>query len=80
MEWNEFESKSAEEIIELLNDYFAGQVKEIFNHQGTFDKFIGDAVMAFWGAPLDCADQAEKAVLAALDMEKELELFKEEKP
>jgi adenylate cyclase len=72
------EKHDAETIVRLLNLYFSRQVKAIFRYGGTLDKFIGDAVMAFWGAPLDCADQAEKAVSAALDMEIELELFKEE--
>lgn len=70
------ESKTAEQVIELLNSYFAGQVKEIFNHQGTFDKYIGDAVMAFWGAPVEDPDHADNAVKCALAMLVALDEFK----
>ena len=62
------ESRSPEDIVELLNRYFSRQVDVIFRHGGTVDKFIGDAIMAFWGAPLDDPHQARNAVAAALQM------------
>ena len=62
------EQHTAEEIVDLLNDYFSRQVKVIFKHMGTMDKFIGDAIMAFWGAPVDDPQQAINAVEAALEM------------
>jgi len=72
------EKHDAETIVRLLNRYFSRQLKAIFRHHGTLDKFIGDAVMAFWGAPLKCHNHAELAVSAAMDMEVELDHFKKE--
>ena len=72
------ESRPPEEIVRLLNRYFDLQVEAVFKHQGTLDKFIGDAIMAFWGAPVVLPDHAVLAVRAALDMEKQLLVFKEE--
>lgn len=58
-------------IIEMLNDYFQVMVEEIvFYYEGTLEKYIGDALMAIWGAPYPQADQAEKAVKAAVDMQR----------
>lgn len=72
------ETRPPEEIVALLNRYFSRQVAVIFRHGGTLDKFIGDAIMAFWGAPVNDAKHAEHAVAAALDMARELEAFKQE--
>lgn len=66
------------EIVALLNRYFSLQVEVIFRHGGTLDKFIGDAIMAFWGAPGEDAAQAEHAVAAALEMAETLQRFKQE--
>jgi adenylate cyclase len=65
-------------IVGLLNDYFSRQVEVIFRHGGTLDKFIGDAIMAFWGAPSDDPRQAERAIDAALEMTEVLEEFRRE--
>jgi len=70
------ERHTAEEIVALLNDYFSRQVKVIFTHGGTVDKFIGDAIMAFWGAPVEDEQQALHAVEAALHMADTLMQFK----
>jgi len=72
------EKRTAEEIVDLLNRYFSLQVEIIFRHGGTLDKFIGDAIMAFWGAPQDDPHHAQHAVEAALEMEHALLRFKEE--
>lgn len=72
------EKRSPEEIVSLLNRYFSLQVEIIFRHGGTLDKFIGDAIMAFWGAPQDDPQHAEHAVAAALEMEQSLLRFKKE--
>jgi len=72
------EKRTAEEIVDLLNRYFSLQVEIIFRHGGTLDKFIGDAIMAFWGAPQDDPHHAQHAVEAALEMEQALLRFKEE--
>lgn len=58
----------AEDVVAMLNSYFSKQVEVIFRHGGTLDKFIGDAIMAFWGAPVANADHARLAVEAAIDM------------
>jgi adenylate cyclase len=72
------EKHSPEEIVSLLNRYFSLQVEVIFRHGGTLDKFIGDAIMAFWGAPQDDPQHAQHAVAAALEMEQSLLRFKAE--
>ena len=72
------ETRTPQEIISLLNRYFGHQVEVIFRHGGCLDKFIGDAIMAFWGAPLDDPDHAKHAVMAALEMAERLEQFKQE--
>jgi len=69
------EKQPAPVIMSLLNQYFSQQVACIFRQQGTLDKFIGDAIMAFWGAPLADAAHARHAVAAALEMSDELERF-----
>ncbi|MDR2553143.1 MAG: adenylate/guanylate cyclase domain-containing protein [Treponema sp.] len=62
------EGLAPDELVKSLNRYFSGQVDIIMNRNGIVDKYIGDAIMAFWGAPLKRADDPLQAVLAALDM------------
>jgi adenylate cyclase len=71
------EKSTPQEIVSILNRYFSQQVDVIFRHGGSLDKFIGDAIMAFWGAPLDDPDHARHAVAAALDMADVLERFRQ---
>lgn len=75
------ESLSATQLKELLNDFFTPITEIIFKHQGTIDKYVGDMVMAFWGAPLDDPDHRQHAVIAAMEMLERVEelkpLFKE---
>jgi adenylate cyclase len=66
------EQGEPEAIVHQLNEYFSRMVHVLFEHRGTLDKFVGDAVMALFGAPLDDPDHAEHAVQAALGMLKEL--------
>jgi len=61
-----------EELVAQLNQYFSRMVAIVFRHHGTVDKFVGDMVMALFGAPVDDTDHAEHAVAAAVDMVKEL--------
>jgi adenylate cyclase len=72
------ERRSPQEIVDLLNRYFSLQVRVIFRHEGTLDKYIGDAIMAFWGAPTEQLDHAARAVACARDMERTLQRFREE--
>jgi adenylate cyclase len=62
------ESLPADRIVHMLNQYFSVWTDVIFKYDGTIDKFVGDAVMALWGAPLKTVDHAEKAVRAACEM------------
>jgi adenylate cyclase len=61
-----------EEIVAQLNEYFSRMVPVVFAHRGTIDKFVGDMIMALFGAPLDDPDHADHAVEAALAMTSEL--------
>jgi adenylate cyclase len=66
------ERGNPEEIVAQLNEYFSKMVEVVFRHQGTVDKFVGDMVMALFGAPLDDPAHADHAVEAAVDMVREL--------
>ena len=59
-------------IADMLNDFFGRMGEVIFEHDGTLDKFIGDAILAVFGAPFEQPDHATKAVAAALAMQREL--------
>jgi adenylate cyclase len=72
------EKRTPQEIVALLNRYFTLQVEVVFRHGGSLDKFIGDCIMAFWGAPLDDPNHAKNAVAAALEMADVLQRFKHE--
>ena len=62
------EGREPREIVELMNECFTALTEVIQGHGGTVDKFIGDAVMAFWNAPLDQADHAARACRATVDL------------
>ena len=57
-----------EGLVELINKFLDMQTKIIINNRGTIDKYMGDCIMAFWNAPLDCEDHAELAVKSALEV------------
>jgi adenylate cyclase len=63
----------------LLNEYFGEMTEIIFKYEGTLDKFIGDAIMAVFGAPLAMEDHAVRAVKTALEMREKLREFNDEK-
>jgi adenylate cyclase len=65
-------------LTKIMNRYMTAMTKRIIDNNGTLDKYIGDAQMAFWNAPLDDADHAKNAVRTALDMLKDLETFNAE--
>lgn len=62
------ESLDAQELADLLNDYLTEMTRIIFHHRGTLDKYIGDAVMAIWGAPFDEPNHAERCCFGAVNM------------
>ncbi|MEO7996179.1 MAG: adenylate/guanylate cyclase domain-containing protein [Gemmatimonadaceae bacterium] len=66
------ESLPPDQMAAQLNEYFAAMVECVFRHNGALDKFIGDAIMAYWGAPVATDDDADRAVRAALDMQDQL--------
>ena len=67
------EKNTPETVIATLNEHLNMMVSVIFKYQGTLDKFVGDCVMAFWGAPIHQENQAELAACAALEMIEGLE-------
>lgn len=73
------ETKKPEEVSEFLSHFFSCAVEAIFAHGGTLDKFIGDAVMAFFGAPIKQPDHAERAVRAGLTMRSLVEQWNAER-
>jgi adenylate cyclase len=62
------EKGDAEALVAQLNEYFSTMVEIVFRHEGTVDKFVGDMVMALFGAPVDDPHHAEHAVATAVDM------------
>ncbi|MEG3879340.1 GAF domain-containing protein [Microcoleus sp. herbarium7] len=77
------ENLGASEVVSLLNQYFETMVEAVFDYQGTLDKFIGDALMAVFGAPLPLnppESHAWMAVESALDMRRRLKEFNDSRP
>ncbi len=66
------ESLTPEELVELLNEYLTAMTDIIMKYEGTVDKFEGDAVIAFFGAPISYEDHAVRSCLASLEMQKKL--------
>src|SRR6059036_322136 len=67
------ETMSPDNIATLLTEYFTEMVELVFEHGGTLDKFMGDAIMALWGAPMAHEDDADRAMHCALDQLEALE-------
>ncbi len=65
---NMSESRSPQEIVDMLNEYFEQMVEIVFKYEGTLDKFVGDEVMALYGSPVKHADDPIRAVRSALEM------------
>ncbi len=67
------ENLQPEEVVHILNEYLTKMIEIIFKYNGTLDKFMGDAIMAIWGAPTGEEKHAEKALRAAVEMRDSLE-------
>jgi adenylate cyclase len=67
------ENMDATKLTAMLNEYFTRMTSLILKNQGTLDKYMGDAIMCFWGAPLDIPNHAELACKTAVEMVQELE-------
>lgn len=63
------ERMGPDDIATLLNEYFTEMVEIVFENGGTLDKFMGDAIMALWGAPISLDDDADRAIKAAIEMQ-----------
>jgi adenylate cyclase len=72
------EKGTPEDVVAQLNQLFTRMVAVVFRHRGTVDKFVGDMIMALYGAPLDDDDHADHAVQTALAMTKTLDEMNEE--
>ncbi len=72
------EKLSPEELVEQLSQYLGSASKIITDHHGTLDKYIGDAIMAFWGAPTPMEDHALQACLSAIEHKRVLRLANQE--
>ncbi|MFZ2853836.1 MAG: adenylate/guanylate cyclase domain-containing protein [Rhodocyclaceae bacterium] len=66
------EGLDPKELTQLMNEYLGAMTQVVRRNRGTLDKYIGDAIMAFWGAPVADAEHARHAVLTALEMQSEL--------
>ena len=66
------EKMSPSAVSLLLNDYLSRMTEVIFRYEGTLDKYIGDAIMAVFGAPIDMPDHAQRAIRTALEMQERL--------
>jgi len=67
------ESLEPKELSQFINDYLTAMSLVIRNHRGTLDKYIGDAIMAFWGAPVEDPEHARQGVISAMAMQTELD-------
>ena len=72
------EGLSPQQVVDLLNRYFTPMTAIVRQEKGTLDKFIGDALMAFWNAPVEVPDHPARAVSAALAMQNRLQTMNDE--
>ncbi|MGB3341053.1 MAG: adenylate/guanylate cyclase domain-containing protein [bacterium] len=72
------ETMDPEDIANIINDFFTRMLKIVFKYEGSVDKFLGDALMVLFGAPIAHHDDPERAVRAALEMQQEMQRFNKE--
>ena len=72
------EKENPERVVSLLNKYFSAMTEIIFEHRGTLDKYLGDGMMALFGAPTASDDDADNAVKAAIAMQKRVQQLNSE--
>lgn len=70
------ESLDPQQVVKLLNEYFTSMTDVIFRNKGVINKYMGDAIMALYGAPVPIKDHAVRAVVTALDMNRELDILR----
>ena len=66
------EQLNPKQLARLLNEYFDVMTEILYSHGATIDKYIGDSIMTFWGAPLTQDDHARRAVMSSIDMQEEI--------
>ncbi|MDB5762618.1 MAG: adenylate/guanylate cyclase with Chase sensor [Herminiimonas sp.] len=66
------EGMEPDQLAQLMNEYLSAMTVVVRKHRGTLDKYIGDAIMAFWGAPVDDPEHARHAIVTALEMQQAL--------
>lgn len=71
------ENHKPEEVVAILNEYLGAMTDIVLKWEGILDKFIGDAIVVFWGAPMKQDDHAERAVRCALEMQERLEQLRQ---
>ena len=71
------EQLNPKQLARLLNEYFTVMTEILYSHGATIDKYIGDSIMAFWGAPIPQKDHAKRAVLSSIDMQREILVLSE---
>jgi adenylate cyclase len=74
------ERLGAENVVQLMNTYLTAMTRIVFDSRGTLDKYIGDAIISFWGAPLPLDDHPLRACEAALLMQEEIARLRREQP
>lgn len=74
------ETRDAQKVVETLNNVFSGLTRVVFENHGTFDKYLGDCIMAFWGAPIIDGADTFRAVQAAMQMRNEFNNLRQRDP
>ena len=64
------EGTTAERVVEVLNECFHDITEVVFKHKGTFDKYVGDCILAFYGAPISYGDDLERCIQTAIEMQR----------